>query len=126
MNIFVELLDKGVRMKGDTPTRQTRAMTKEEDNNNKIVRLEDIWRARGHKWSVMAILKDSKRIARAVEKRTCVLCNTAKNCVNKAGLCVSCYRDLSPRQRTVADEEAQHKKVEFIVTDDRWKNPEDD
>ena len=96
-----------------------------EDNNGKIVKLEDIWRTRGHKGSIMAILKDSKRIAVAIQKRTCALCNTAKNCVNKTGLCVSCYQDLSPGQKRVADEEAQHKRVEFIVTDDRWKMPED-
>jgi len=101
-------------------------MKKEKDGKNKVVKLEDIWRARGHKWSTMAILKDSKRIAMAIEKRTCVLCSTAKNCVNKTGLCVSCYRDLSPPQKKVADEEAQHKKVEFIVIDDRWKTAEDD
>ena len=101
-------------------------MKKEKDDNSKIVKLEDIWRARGSKLSIPAILKDSKRIAMAVEQRTCVICNTTKKCVNKTGLCVSCYRDLSPRQKKVADEEAQHKIVEFIVTDDRWKEREDD
>jgi hypothetical protein len=107
----------------DISTRQVRAMKKDDDD--KIVKLEDIWRERGRKRSITAILKDSKRIAMAIQKRTCVLCNTAKNCVNRTGLCVSCYRDLSPRQKKVADEEAQHKKVEFIVTDDRWKMRED-
>ena len=126
MNIYVELVDKGGTIKEDICTTQTRAMKEDEHNNGKIVKLEDIWRARGHKWSTMAILKDSKRIAMGIEKRTCVLCNTAKNCVNKTGLCVSCYRDLSPRQKKVADEEAQHKKVEFVVIDDRWKNPQGD
>ena len=123
MNIFVELVNKGVTMIEDISTTQVRAMKKDDDD--KIVKLEDIWRERGHKRSIMAILKDSKRIAMAIQKRTCALCNTAKNCVNKTGLCVSCYRDLSPRQKKVADEEAQHKRVEFIVTDDRWKMPED-
>ena len=124
MNIFVELVNKGVTMIEDISTTQVQAMKKDDDD--KIVKLEDIWRARGHKRSIMAILKDSKRIAMAIQRRTCALCNTAKNCVNKTGLCVSCYRDLSPRQKKVADEEAQHKRVEFIVTDDRWKEKEDD
>lgn len=123
MNIFVELVNKGVTMIEDISTTQVQAMKKDDDD--KIVKLEDIWRARGHKRSIMAILKDSKRIAMAIQRRTCALCNTAKNCVNKTGLCVSCYRDLSPRQKKVADEEAQHKRVEFIVTDDRWKMRED-
>jgi hypothetical protein len=125
VNIFVELVNKGVTMIEDISTTQVRAMKKDEDNNGKIVKLEDIWRARGRKRSITTILKDTKRIAMAIQKRTCVLCDTAKNCVNKTGLCVSCYRDLSPRQKKVADEEAQHKRVEFFVTDDRWKMPED-
>ena len=117
-------MDKEVRIEEGIRIRQMRAMKKHEDNNGKIVNLEDIWRTRGHTRSIAAILKDTKRIAAAIEKRTCILCNTAKNCVNKTGLCVSCYRDLSPRQKKLADEEAQHKKVEFVVIDDRWKNPE--
>ena len=119
-------MNKEVKIKQDTGKGQTGAMKKEKDNNNKIVKLEDIWRARGHQLSISALLKDSKRIAMAVEQRTCVICNTTKKCVNKTGLCVSCYRDLSPRQKKVADEEAQHKIVAFIVTDDRWKEKGDD
>ena len=100
-------------------------MKEQKDNNSKIVKLEDIWKARQKELSIIAILKDSKRIAMAVEQRTCVMCNIAKRCVNKTGLCASCYHDLSPPQKKVADEEAQHKIVEFIVTDDRWKEEDD-
>jgi len=101
-------------------------MKKEKEKNSKIVKLEDIWKARKQESSITAILKDSRRIAMAVEQRTCVICTIAKKCVNKTGLCASCYHDLSPRHKKVADEEAQHKIVEFIVTDDRWKELEDD
>jgi hypothetical protein len=91
------------------------------DNNHKIVHLEQVRKVRTGEGSVFAILKDTKRIAIAIQQRTCVLCNTMKMCVNKTGLCAACYLNLSPREKKIADEEAKHKKIELKVTDDRWK-----
>ena len=49
-----------------------------------------------------------------------------KMCVNKTGLCAACYLNLSPREKKVADEEAEHKKIQLLATDDRWKKKEDE
>lgn len=86
-------------------------------NNHKIIHLEQARKARGG----LAILKDTKRIAMAIQQRTCVLCNIMKMCVNRTGLCAACYLSLSPKEKKIADEEAKHKKVELKVTDDRWE-----
>jgi len=92
-------------------------------NNHKIVSLDQARKAKTGEGSVFAILKDTKRIAMAIQKRTCILCNTMKMCVNKTGLCAACYLNLSPKEKKIADEEAKHKKIELKVTDDRWKEP---
>ena len=96
-------------------------MKNDQGKKNKVVHLEDVWKARGEKGPIVAILKDTKEIAAAIEKRTCVLCDTMKMCVNKTGLCAACYLSLTDRVKKIADEEAGHKKVELKVTDDRWK-----
>jgi len=90
-------------------------------NNHKIVQLEQVRKARSGEGSVFAILKDTKRIAMAVQQRTCVLCNTMKMCVNRTGLCGACYLNLSPKEKKIADDEAKHKTIELKVTDDRWE-----
>ena len=90
-------------------------------NNHKIVHLEQARKARTGEGSVFAILKDTKRIAIAIQRRTCALCDTMKMCVNKTGLCAACYLNLSPKEKKIADEEAKHKIIELKVTDDRWK-----
>ena len=92
-------------------------------NNHKILHLDKARKAKTGEGSVFAILKDTKRIAMAIQKRTCILCNTMKMCVNKTGLCAACYLNLSPIEKKIADEEAKHKKIELKVTDDRWKEP---
>lgn len=96
-------------------------MKKDQSNSRKIVHLEQVRKARDKEWNLLAILKDTKRIAIAIEKRTCIQCNTMKMCVNKTGLCAACYHDLAPEERKVADEEARHKKIDLKVTDDRWE-----
>jgi len=101
-------------------------MKNDRDKNNKVVSLEKIRKARGEEWNFLAILKDTKRIALAIETRTCALCDTMKMCVNKTGLCAACYLNLSPREKKVADEEAEHKKIQLLATDDRWKKKEDE
>ncbi len=96
-------------------------MKSDQKNNHGVVYLEQIRKARKEEGSIVAILKDIKRIAMAIEKRTCVLCETMKMCVNKTGLCAACYSKLTPKERKVADEEARHKQIELTVTDDRWE-----
>ena len=91
------------------------------DNNHKIIQLEQVREARSGEGSVFAILKDTKRIAMAIQQRTCVICNTMKMCVNRTGLCAACYLNLGPKEKKIADEEAEHKKIELKVTDDRWE-----
>ncbi len=95
-------------------------------NNHKIIHLEQVRKTRGGESNILAILKDTKRIAEAIQKRTCVLCDLMKMCVNKTGLCAACYLNLTPKEKKVADEEARHKKVELKVNDDRWENKKDD
>ena len=90
-------------------------------NDHKIVHLEQVRKARSGEGSIFVILKDTKRIATAIQQRTCILCNMMKMCVNRTGLCAACYLNLSPREKKIADEEAKHKKIELKVTDDRWK-----
>jgi len=92
-------------------------------SDHKVVHLEQVRKARSGEGSVFAILKDTKRIAMAVQQRTCVFCNTMKMCVNRTGLCAACYLNLSPKEKKIADEEAKHKRIELKVTDDRWKEP---
>jgi len=101
-------------------------MKNDRDKNNKVVSLEEVWKARKRGGYTVAILKDTKRIALAIETRTCALCDTIKMCVNKTGLCGACYLNLSPREKKVADEEAEHKKIQLLATDDRWKKKEDE
>ena len=101
-------------------------MNNDQRNGHKIIYLEKIRKARGEEWNLLAILKDTKRIALAIETRTCALCDTIKMCVNKTGLCAACYLNLSPREKKVADEEAEHKKIQLLATDDRWKKKEDE
>ncbi|UCG65469.1 MAG: hypothetical protein JSW12_23345 [Deltaproteobacteria bacterium] len=101
-------------------------MKNDRDKNNKVVSLEEVWKARKRGGYTVAILKDTKRIALAIETRTCALCDIIKMCVNKTGLCAACYLNLSPREKKVADEEAQHKKIQLLATDDRWKKKKED
>ncbi len=90
-------------------------------NDHKIVRLDQVRKVRTGEGSIFAILKDTKRIAMAIQQRTCVLCNKMKMCVNRTGLCAACYLNLSPKEKKIADEEAKHKEIELKVTDDRWE-----
>ena len=64
-------------------------------------------------------------VAEAIRQRRCILCESTKMCVNKTGLCASCYLDLSPQEKRIADDEARHKMVELKVIDDRWERRED-
>jgi hypothetical protein len=100
-------------------------MKDNKDKDQKVIRLDEVWKARGKAGDLTATLRDSKRVAAAIRQRTCILCEKTKLCVNKTGLCASCYVNLDPREKSVADEEARHKKVELMVIDDRWGGNED-
>jgi hypothetical protein len=95
------------------------------DKCGKIIRLDEVWKARGKAGSLIAALRDTKRVAEAIRQRTCILCEKTKMCVNKTGLCASCYLDLSSQEKRIADNEARHKIVELKVIDDRWEGKED-
>ena len=68
------------------------------------------------------LLKDSRKMAYAISTRTCVICNTKKSCVNKAGVCSYCFENvLTPEEKIIAEEEAKHKIIKIQVIDDRWE-----
>lgn len=70
--------------------------------------------------STLTLLHDTHAAARAIHHKTCLLCSTRKLCVNKTGLCASCYNTLHPQEKKVADSEAAHKIITITVSDDRW------
>jgi len=74
---------------------------------------------------LVLLLKDTRKTALAIKHKTCLNCQTKKMCVNITGLCSSCYSNLTPEEKAVADKEAQHKIIEIKVTDDRWKDKTD-
>jgi hypothetical protein len=100
-------------------------MKADKDKCRKIIRLDEVWKARGNAGSLITALRDTKKVAEAIQQRTCILCENTKMCVNKTGLCASCYLDLSPQEKRIADDEARHKIVELTVIDDRWEGRED-
>jgi hypothetical protein len=92
------------------------------DNGTKLINLGPLIRAKREEGNIIAILKNSRRVAAAIEKRQCMICNNIKMCVNKTGLCAACYLNLRPKEKEIADEEARHKRIEFRVLDDRWND----
>ncbi len=100
-------------------------MKTDRDKDHKVIRLDEVWKARGKTVHLTAILMDSRRVAEAIRQKTCILCEKTKMCVNKTGLCAACYLNLTPEDKRVADEEARHKRVELRVIDDRWGEQED-
>ena len=75
--------------------------------------------------SLLFLLKDTRKAVLAIKHKTCLNCQTKKMCVNITGLCSSCYSNLTPEEKAVADNEAQHKIIEIKVTDDRWRDKTD-
>jgi hypothetical protein len=100
-------------------------MKANKDKDHKVIRLDEVWKARGKAGNLTAALRDSRRVAEAIRQRTCIVCEKTKMCVNKTGLCASCYMNLAPQEKRVADEEARHKRINIRVTDDRWEGKED-
>ena len=94
--------------------------------SSKVVHIGKIRKEKEGKGSIIALLKNTRKAALAIQNKTCLLCQTPKICVNKTALCAVCYNNLNPKEMKVADREAQHKTIEVKVTDDRWKDPEDE
>ena len=94
--------------------------TKLPEHSN-IVDLNEI---RAHKKpAISQLLKDSRKTAQAIAAHVCLICNSNKMCVNKTGVCASCYDTvLNREEKKVAHEEAQHKQIKITVTDDRWED----
>lgn len=96
---------------------------KDPRNDNKVVHIDT--RRKGssrEKGSVTSLLNDTHQAACAIQTKTCLLCKAQKLCVNKTGLCASCYSSLSSKEKRIADREAGHKTIEVKVTDDRWND----
>jgi hypothetical protein len=94
-------------------------------NDSKVVNIDTIRQQKQGKGSLRALLHDTHQAAHAIQHKKCLLCHARKLCVNKTGLCASCYSELSPKEKQIADQEAQHKIIEVTVTDDRWNNEKD-
>jgi hypothetical protein len=96
-------------------------MNKKVPQHPVVVNLSDV---RAHKkLSVTRLLRDSRKTAQAIATHTCLICGSKKMCVNKTGVCSACYDSVLTREeKTVAQEEAQHKHTKITVTDDRWED----
>lgn len=93
---------------------------KKEHHNATIVQLDEIRALK--KSSILQVLKDSRKAAQAIAAHTCLICNTKKMCVDKKGVCASCYDTvLTPEEKKIAEDEAKHKNIKITVTDDRWE-----
>ncbi len=76
------------------------------------------------KSSVIQVLRDTRAAAQSIAEHICLICRAKKMCVNKTGVCAACYDSvLTAEEKKVADEEAQHKIIKIVVTDDRWEKP---
>jgi hypothetical protein len=95
---------------------------KDQKNEHKVVDIETVRKGKKQKGTASAMLSDTHLAARAIQNKTCLMCQAQKLCVNKTGLCASCYSTLNPREKRLADREAAHKIIEVKVTDDRWKD----
>ena len=97
---------------------------KNHPDEQKVVDIETVRKGKKQKGTPAALLSDTHLAARAIQNKTCLICQAQKLCVNRTGLCASCYSTLSPREKKIADKEATHKVIEVKVTDDRWKDQE--
>ncbi len=95
---------------------------KNQNNDSKVVHINTLRKGKQAKNSVVVLLHDTRRAAKAIQNKTCLLCHEQKLCVNKTGLCASCYNNLSPEEKRIADSEAGHKIIEVKVLDDRWND----
>ena len=96
---------------------------KKQETFPKVINITEIRKEK--QGSLVFLLKDTRKAALAIKHKTCLNCQTKKMCVNITGLCSSCYSNLTPEEKAVADNEAQHKIIEIKVTDDRWRDKTD-
>jgi hypothetical protein len=94
---------------------------REKDSSSQnIIDLDDI-RAR-KKSGTIQLLRDTQAAAKSIAAHICLICNTKKMCVNKTSVCTACYDTvLTAEEKKAADEEAKHKTIKIVVTDDRWE-----
>ena len=94
--------------------------TEKDSSPQNIIALDDI---RARKKSVtIQLLRDTQAAAKSIAAHICLICNTKKMCVNKTGVCTACYDTaLTAEEKKIADEEAKHKTIKIVVTDDRWE-----
>ena len=109
-----------------TSFQEQQVKKKVQENGSKVVSIDTIRKKKRGKGSLRALLLDTYQAAQAIQQKTCMVCHARKLCVNKTGLCASCYSELSPKEKHIADREAQHKIIEVTVTDDRWDSENDD
>jgi len=104
-----------------------RHTVKEREHNSgsqNIINLEQI-RLR-KKSGIIQVLRDTRAAAQSIAEHICLICRAKKMCVNKTGVCAACYDNvLTDEEKKVADEEAQHKIIKIVVTDDRWETPKE-
>ena len=92
----------------------------DQKKQGKVVQIEKARKKKEEKGSIIALIKNTRKAALAIQSKTCLLCQTKKLCVNITGLCSACYNNLIPNEKNLANLEAQHKTIEVKVTDDRW------
>lgn len=93
--------------------------TKNGRNPQNIIDLDDIRERK--KSGTILLLRDTQAAAKSIAAHICLICKTKKMCVNKTGVCNSCYDTvLTAEEKKIADEEAKHKTIKIVVTDDRW------
>ena len=94
--------------------------TEKDSSSQNIIALDDI---RARKKSVtIQLLRDTQAAAKSIAAHICLICNTKKMCVNKTGVCTACYdMALTAEEKKIADEEAKHKTIKIVVSDDRWE-----
>jgi hypothetical protein len=90
--------------------------------NQNVVSLEGRRSKKQARTTIVALLQDTRAAARALQDKICLLCHSRKLCVNKTGLCASCYATLHLQEKKVADSEAAHKIITVTVSDDRWRH----
>lgn len=100
-------------------------MNNKQKNFNKVIQIEKIRKEKEAKGTIVTLLKDTRKAAFAIQDKICLLCQSKKMCVNTTGLCAQCYSNLGPKEKKLADREAQHKTIEIKITDDRWEDLQD-
>lgn len=89
------------------------------NNSRKVVPLAGRGGKKQGNKRLISRLQDVRAAIYAIKSKICLLCGSRKLCVNKTGLCAGCYATLNPQEKKIADNEAAHKIISIIVSDDR-------